>query len=78
MSHKEDLFQSYECSAGTTKGSVHILSDLNSTLSESGPDDEITEDEFNETLRRSGKDTAPDPDKVQILGYHEPIRGGQA
>ena len=41
------------------------MHDLNSTLAESGPDDEITEDEFNEALRRSGKDTAPGPDKVR-------------
>ena len=41
----------------------HILSDLSSTLSVSGPDDETTEDEFNKALRRSGK--APGTDKVR-------------
>ena len=40
----------------------HILSDLNSTLLEGGPDDEITQDEL---LRGSGKDTAPGPEKVR-------------
>ena len=44
---------------------IGLLSDLNSTLAESGHDDEITEDEFNQALRRSGKDTAPGPDKVR-------------
>ena len=43
----------------------HTVSDLNSTLAESDPDNEITEDEFIEALRRSGKDTAPGPDKVR-------------
>ena len=43
----------------------HILSDLNSTLTESGPDDEITEYEFNESFKRSGKDTTPGPVTVQ-------------
>ena len=33
----------------------HILSDLNSTLSENGPDDEITEEEFNEALKEVEK-----------------------
>ena len=49
------------------KGSIvyiYILSDLNSTLAESGPDNEITEGEFNEALRRSGRDIAPGLDKV--------------
>ena len=39
--------------------------DLNSTLSESGTDDEATEDEFNKALRRNGKYIAPGPHKVQ-------------
>ena len=44
----------------------YILSDLNSTLAESDPYDETTEDEFNEGLRRrSGKYTAPGPDTVR-------------
>ena len=33
----------------------HILIDLNRTLAQSGPDKELTEEEFNEALRRSGK-----------------------
>ena len=28
----------------------HILNDLNRTLAQSGPDDELTEEEFNEAL----------------------------
>ena len=40
-----------------TKRNIYILSDINSTLSESGPDDDITEDEFNEALRRNGRHT---------------------
>ena len=43
-----------------------MFSDL---LAGSGPDDEITEDEFNEALRRSGKDTAPGPDKVRYSDF---------
>ena len=42
----------------------HILSDLNSTLLQSYPNDEITEEEFNEAFRRSGKDSAPGLGKV--------------
>ena len=40
---------------------------ISTAHSESGPDDEITEDEFNEALRRRGKDTAPGPDKVCLF-----------
>ena len=65
---KPYLGDSYNRATKTTLtkglGSI-MLSDLNSTLAESGADDEITEDEFHGTLRRSGKDTAPGPDKVQ-------------
>ena len=32
---------------------------------ESVPDDELTEDEFTEALRRRGTDTAPGPDKFR-------------
>ena len=39
----------------------HVLSDLNRTLEQSGPDDELTEEEFNEARRRSVKDTEPSP-----------------
>ena len=47
--------------------SKHILSDLHSTLAqtETGPNNEITDEGFNEALRKSQKDTAPSPDKVQ-------------
>ena len=43
----------------------HVISDLNRTLAQSSPDDELTREEFNEVLRRSGKDTAPGPDRIQ-------------
>ena len=36
------------------------------TRAQSGPDNELTEEEFNETLGRSGKDTAPGPDRFDI------------
>ena len=42
----------------------HVLSDLNRTLAQSGPDDELTEEEFNKALRRSRKDTTPGPDRI--------------
>ena len=45
--------------------SKHILSDLHSTLTQTGPNTEITDEGFNEALRKSQKDTAPSPDKVQ-------------
>ena len=32
---------------------------------QSDPVDEFTEKELNEALRRSGKDTAPGPDRIQ-------------
>ena len=39
---------------------------ISTARSESGPDDEITEDEFKEALRRNRrKDAAPGPDKVR-------------
>ena len=41
------------------------MSDLNSTLLESGADDETTEDGFNEALRRSEKGAGPGPEKVR-------------
>ena len=44
----------------------HVLSDLSRTLTQSGPDDEPTEEEFNEALRRNGKDAAPGPDRIWI------------
>ena len=37
----------------------HVPTDLNRTLAQSGLDDELTEEEFNEALRRRGKDTEP-------------------
>ena len=43
----------------------HVLSDLNRTRAQRGPDDELTEEEFNEALRRSGKDIEPGPDKIR-------------
>ena len=45
-------------------GTLDILSDFDSTLAESGPDDEITEDDFKEA-QGSGKDTAPCPDNIR-------------
>ena len=50
----------------------HILTYLNRTLSESDPDDEITQDEFNEARKRRGKDTAPGPDKVRYSDIKNP------
>ena len=41
---------------------------ISAAHSQKVPDDEITEDEFSEALRRSGKDTAPSPDTV---GYSD-------
>jgi len=35
----------------------HVLSDLNRTLAQSGPNNELTEQGFNKALRRSRKDT---------------------
>ena len=43
----------------------HVPTDLNRTVAQSGPDDELTEEEFNEALRRSGKDIEPGPDKIR-------------
>lgn len=43
----------------------HTLSDHNSTLAQSGPNEEIAWEEFSYALRISGKDEAPGPDKVQ-------------
>ena len=54
--------QSYQASQEERK---HILSDLNITLAKGGPDHELTEKEFNKTLRRSGNDTAHGLDKIR-------------
>ena len=49
-----------------TKGSIITLSDINITLSESCPDDEVTEDKLNRALRRRRRyPLAPGPDKVR-------------
>ena len=45
--------------------SKHIFSDLHSTLAQTGPNNEITDEGFNEALRKSQKDTVPSLDKVQ-------------
>ena len=45
--------------------SLQTLSDINRTFAQSGPDDELTGEEFNETLRRSGTDTATGPDRIR-------------
>ena len=45
--------------------SLQTLSDINRTFAQSGPDDELTGEEFNEALRRSGTDTAPGPDRIR-------------
>ena len=47
--------------------SKHITRDLKSTLAQSDPEDEITEEEFNEALSRSREDTTPGLDKVPYL-----------
>ena len=53
----------------TTKATLRkrsiLLIDLSSTFSQRGRDDETTEEEFKEVPRRSGKDTAPGPDRIQ-------------
>ena len=46
-------------------GKEAILSDLNRTLAQSGPNKELTEEEFNKALRRSGKDIAPGLDTIR-------------
>ena len=43
----------------------HIMSDLNRTLAQSGSDDDLTEEEFNEALRKSGKDTSSGTDGIR-------------
>ena len=40
----------------------HVLSDLNRSAEHVH---KLTEEEFNETLRRRGKDTAPGPDRIR-------------
>ena len=56
------------------KTNEEIMSEFISTLAESGPDDDITEDaEFNEAFRRSGTDTAPGPDNVRYSDIKNPI-----
>ena len=39
--------------------------DLNRTFAQSGTDNELKEEEFIEALRRSGKNTAPAPDRIR-------------
>ena len=51
--------------ATKTEKRKHVLTDLNRTLAQSGPDDELTDEEFNEALRGRGKDTEPGPDKIR-------------
>ena len=41
-----------------------VLSDLNRTLAQSGPNNELSKEEFSEAFRRSRKDTAPGPDRI--------------
>ena len=55
----------------TTKATLRkrsiLLIDLSSTFSQRGRDAETTEEEFKEVPRRSGKDTAPGPDRIRYL-----------
>ena len=55
MKRKVKLYlgDSYHKATKTDK-KKHILSDLNRTLAQSGPGDELTKEEFNEAVRRSG------------------------
>ena len=53
-----------QCNQNTLQERKHILSDLNRTLAQSGPNEELAEEEFNKALRRSGKDIATGLDTI--------------
>ena len=50
--------------ATKTEKRKHVLTDLNRTLAQSGPNNELTEQGFNKALRKSRKDTTPGPDRI--------------
>ena len=55
-----------------------LLSDLNRTIAQSGPDNELTKEEFNEALWRSGKDAAHGPDRIWYLDIKNLTEGDKA
>ena len=56
-----------QCNRNTLQERKHMLTDLNRTLAQSGPDEELAEEEFNKTLRRSRKDTSTGLDTIPYL-----------